>query len=504
MERNINAFDRILSRTLEPVDVEYCYYAACTVGWSYAITRVLRHHAFNMRQYPYIWYDLVWGFSSAATDHRDTDLTGLWEIVESLMHENVLLQYAERILSLLFHRNIITPHHLELWKRLVGYVAGLRRELWRNAHNLLGPEHPTMRRAAVSIAGKGDDALLDSEAWNVWKACASVGSDRDLAHLRPRDSHAPIYCDALCTYHISVTFEILWQSGFRDIDARHSDGSTPLIRYAEGGTIATPHSEREALSWLLKKGADPRIRRTSTSWSAVDFIVRNMFLPEKMLEACEDHELLSHGDEYHDECQCACSTRGCVPLTKAAGSKIHHHRRMDYDCRIPPKENLVLTSLKRIFRKYQSNIVVLRKLYRQALRILFFFELDLTHTCCLHGYDGYGPNKDYELPSSVIREIRKSESERIQLLEEVMGEAIEKLQSYQGSFEDLWIQHCQTINARCAELEAKHPDHEARVRELGVRIERDEPSDNEEPRDAIVEDSDLDGSTDESEYEDCE
>jgi hypothetical protein len=140
-----------------------------------------------------------------------------------------------------------------------------------------------------------------------------------------------------------------------------------------------------------------------------------------------------------DSCNCACSSHGCGIITSAL--KMTRHAFMDSigawrctrDSRPPgdaQKKFFVIDYISRLSKYVDADIWVDDESCREALRVMTFDRLGLTHTCHNLGHSSVYCYPRNPLSQKEIEDIHYSEEKDLGLLEELVSE-----------FESLWSQH---------------------------------------------------------------
>ena len=315
--------------------------------------------------------------------------------------------------------------------------------------------------------------------------------------------NSPLYVSTLLegcrtVYHIFAlrveVAEKLWQQGFRDIDVPDEYGLTPLMRNHDPNLI----HKIDVCFWLIQKGAklhrpqhrpldydaDPTL--SSVELPPVTRALHNvaaivgsslqspafdelMGIKERLLENWLNQ--LSKGarllpktiflDVSHDDCICACSSRGCLASTMMLKSFENAWSRRWWKRR----RLLTLATEYLIILIGPSNPCP-DWLVKEIIRYRTFKKLELRHTCCHWRYfDGMK-----KLDPEERAEIRDEDHEKIRLLESLLLEFEEHrgTQDVLSFLEGYWATRMDQVHQEqgCVDEEA--------LREIGVVLQKDD------------------------------
>ena len=473
------------------------------VGWPYGIRALLQHGAYLNATDQVGWTPIYY---ATALGHSET-VSVLMEAGCSL---NVrgwpcgygLLGHAIRIFSNEYPgtRVVSQEARMDLLDTAVSTLAERRRNLQSRLAAL---------SVAVTINPKvfQDDRILDEYA----QYAERVEEDA----MRVND-HMPRYASSLLldcrtVYHVEyLTVEVaekLWQNGFRDVDVPNEYGLTPLM-YRR---FSNPIDEIEVSSWLIQKraklhrlqhrtpdfDADPTINAVELrpASSALHYVAYNIGhaighaansiaeedwrgrqkrpLQVTLHQLSKVARLLAATvllDVLHDDCICACSSRGCLASTMMLKSFDFWSPSVD-----APRTWLLLGT------EYLINLVRPSEscpdwLSKEIIRYQTFEELELRHTCCEEHHRLGLIRRDAEEQA----EIRDEDHEKIELLESLLQEFEEHrgTQDVLSFFRGYWAMRMDQVHR-----ERGRVDKEA-LRGIGVVLhEVDEERNSEEGND---------------------
>lgn len=299
------------------------------------------------------------------------------------------------------------------------------------------------------------------------------------------------HCDDLT---IQIAKE-LWSSGFREIDVPDTNGKTPLMMIKLGLQYTGISQFIKLAFWFHQKGAS--LHRPCPVTALADFSNTQMaptlserrvthllaarlnvtsFPPvyvwpsgvsrsklSRLLSTIHDlglecrqflHQILL--DDSPDDCLCACSEHGCMPVTcflKFDGS-IGLWGKWPAHIWIWFIESLMSDKISAV-------------IDRGIVRLITFENLGLRHTCCcFHPYD-----RDFStMEPEEIDERRDEDRKGIQLLESLLIEFHEKRgdQNIQSFINGYWTARMKEVLA----VRDKEPVDKAAIRELGVILQR--------------------------------
>ena len=192
--------------------------------------------------------------------------------------------------------------------------------------------------------------------------------------------------------------DLLYTSGFRDIDALDSKGYTPISRASlECFDKQSMGEYIERLKWFVGKGASLHSPPTITGSVPCHHISRNLtyyFL--RLLECTSNTTLeslsgmwrrifgphlrgcieLLYGSVDTDNCSCSCSVAGCTPISMTLRIILEGPWKYGPSLRISQKEK------GDILQQLLLEIPSVATAGRDVLRFITFTDLRLTHTCC--------------------------------------------------------------------------------------------------------------------------
>lgn len=313
--------------------------------------------------------------------------------------------------------------------------------------------------------------------------------------------------------------EMLWQAGFRDIDVPDRDGRTPIMRC---GLKWSGNLKRitEITTWLIKRGAyihrwqhsyvsrDPEQATETTDnkklSTALHYIaagigscVASYDLPKAehyggkqklpltlgaqwLRDEISRQRKLSRevlvdifSDTTSDHCICACSTQGCLASTTLQRTAYSQLRIITWreanffiaeDVEVPYCRELAMLMTENVIALSGSHNECQTWLADALVRFQTFRELELRHTCCCY-------DKELEalaqLHPDEVNEIRNEDSEKIELLEELMVEFSEKRgnQDVMTFLKGYWSTRMDEVKRFQGEVDKD------KLREIGVILE---------------------------------
>ncbi|KAL9024600.1 MAG: hypothetical protein Q9196_006400 [Gyalolechia fulgens] len=270
---------------------------------------------------------------------------------------------------------------------------------------------------------------------------------------------------------------VLWETGFREIDLLDEHDRTPLMVVGEKDPFRLDnnrHDVSEFSFWLYQKGASlyrpcpvtlqPDSEDIGDTASGSEHRVIHFLAAEFILRfdnktiglvQNEDTDLSLEGrqflervllDDSSDNCLCACSRHGCIPATYflkrvsiIPGSAL---RRIRWVLENVPSKNFPVP------------------VSREIIRLTTFEKLELRHTCCEYIYEFVSVKR------AEADEIRDEDRDGIQLLESLLPEFEEKLGDgdIKSFIDGYWTTRMEEVLAARDE----EPVDRAGMREAGV------------------------------------
>lgn len=311
--------------------------------------------------------------------------------------------------------------------------------------------------------------------------------------LKERDIHIDPSLDvagpSMSVYHHPFrkidTIDLLFEHGFRDIDARDSSGKTPLMTMISSSGIFESSSKRRR--WLISKGADPTqsLPWGENSGGTVLHLLGTCLA--KMLAREITHTALSELRQFHspdsdseedplfdlryvlrapdrDSCLCACSVGGCTPLLAAL-----RHLMSRYTPRFYMKDgvNRFPGSLNFLVSRAEKSVDV----QVSVIRLITFDALDLTHTCCCKS-DTFADGRLQYMGKAEVEEIRDEESLLLKEFEDLLGDITAEfqrlglpiMQFLQGPWYNL-------VSGHISRLGPYDEIHMSEVRGIGLKLQ---------------------------------
>ncbi|KAL4923232.1 uncharacterized protein BDV17DRAFT_277743 [Aspergillus undulatus] len=345
------------------------------------------------------------------------------------------MRELESAMVLLKRLDAIDPEHLKaaLLTKNSHIVQAVVSEIAMRRRNLLHFAHDRLPSVSIIRLNLPEDSLLDRQAFKVYECLKAhnIKVDPRLSPFKPS------------VYEIIGTnvnaADMFYKAGFTDLNQCVEDGPllpTALERYIPLGAVSFIGLIRLS-QWMTAHGAslyDP------SRWGcpAIHLLTDNLgralsgsnFTDDKDgSERQNAYSGISKGqslqsldvdgakflsalltDSTHDDCSCACSDGGCVPLTRILRSCYMSHQGMA-TISIPDVFGALYSAIAPYTTEYDLEVFVTR-----IIRCLTFAELGITHTC-LSCY----PWKKTNLPQDVD-DIREEESILLDQLEALMAE----------------------------------------------------------------------------------
>lgn len=437
----------------------------------------------------------------------------LYGTVDALSFANKFLPWAEGGCSDIGF-DMSTKNRKSVLETLITSLAERRRGL----RSQLATSLP---RKSIDACWTQDDQVLDEHAPYVKGLLSSHGL------LSPRKSSLIILPTVYNVNYLTVELaEMLWQAGFRDIDVPDRGGRTPLMRYGfEGWWPGNLECIIKTTTWLIKRGAnihrrhhsyvnrdpkraiwvtDKKLTNTALHHVAAGIAgcVRHKFryylekteqFGEKQEfslmvgaqwfrdEIRRQNETLREGladifsDTMSDYCICACSTQGCLASTILQRT-VYFQLRIEIWQDLYPEKDVEVPYFRKLGMLMTENVIALLGSYNECqawladalIRFQTFQELELRHTCCC--YDWWIKDFTQHDPDEV-KEIRDEDSEKIELLEELMVEFSEKRggQDVMTFLKGYWSTRMDEVKRFQGEVDKD------KLREIGVILEENGP-----------------------------
>jgi hypothetical protein len=292
-------------------------------------------------------------------------------------------------------------------------LAQRRIRLLRIARRVL----PTHNLDSIVQSGGG---ILDYEAKEVIQVLHTSGVRID-PHYWCFTDHSIYHTENL----LPDAADVLYKLGFSNVEGRDRRGLTTL-----GSVIDGADSKIKIVPWLVSKGAhiqrelEPHIR-LSRGCKAVHFAaagigdnLRHIFVSSWRFEsdAFERYNdyvadairiVLGPGcSNCYDYCDCLCSQEGCSPLTMILKHFAQYMLRRLQNSSYPYKKwsKYRMTTMDWILETLDLGPPAKHRVGQEALRLLLFDELDLTHTCCRPDFRSFRPSIDEEEAQEVVDE----------------------------------------------------------------------------------------------------
>jgi hypothetical protein len=260
--------------------------------------------------------------------------------------------------------------------------------------------------------------IFDTESLEIIHALQKSGVRVDAHYLCSTDRSV---------YHtedlLPGTAEILYNLGFSNVEGRDKRGLTPLA-----SAIGGRDSNMKLVPWLVSKGADVHHWLESYHYLQVLHLVaagigKNLYrlflasfeMKWNLFERFSDHGvdairvvLDSDSTNCYDHCSCPCSTKGCTASTmilKHSVLYVRSQKGYDSSSYIYRKwDKFRMTIVDWILAMEGPDSPMKRRIGLEALRLLLFDEMRLTHTCCRPAFGDIKPPMDYKDALELIDE----------------------------------------------------------------------------------------------------
>jgi hypothetical protein len=307
-------------------------------------------------------------------------------------------------------------------------------------------------------------------------------------------------------YHIDYlsvqAAQQLYDLGFRDIDQPDINGCTPLMIVSY-----CPFSSIELKSWFISTGADISYTRKQAvdercailgNTGAAHNVCLDLARSSPFQHPTFEHWNVVMTSTITDGCQCACSSKGCLPITVyfRASSTFRNPTWSDdhRDKAVKCVDEILKNEKERAVGEISGTIISL-----EIIRFYTFEKLSLTHTCStLVGSSSYK-----RCGTEDINHTLDIERQSLDKLEDLMVEFAAKLEKLDGTLKLFlaghWSERMEEI-----EKEERAIGHDfAKVRELGVSLkDEEEEEEEEEEKEEKEEEEDSDGESDMTSDED--
>ena len=218
-----------------------------------------------------------------------------------------------------------------------------------------------------------DELLLDEYAIAVADALETGGVAVPEA-LWPygRSSVYDVYPSSLSP----TVADALYSAGFRSINVPNRRGMTPMLQVCYSVDLCS-EVDFKMILWFLEHGVDPMTRQSCNSWNALHFVAHKLNWDEisgptqwHTVEKDVIRRLVFEcGLATPDTCQCACSIRGCTPITLLLSIDIEPWREK-------------AETLKLWCQTINLSPAASRACFAEFARMETFNRLGITHVCC--------------------------------------------------------------------------------------------------------------------------
>lgn len=315
--------------------------SVCALGWPEGL-RTLLQIGVNpipaLRVPVYMWNDSIPVLIAAEYPPFPQPVSGS---MESVSDEVSMLQYVGDCAL-----------NLETRRRVVNHVAESRRQLaaWGLKHL---PHESPERRHIEMMQEKG--YLLDECALSVWSALKTQPvpiPDHLFPGRRPSVYHW-VYDDWCRLSDVKPALELLFESGFTDVDIKDDRGRTAFWN-------ACQKSDLESTDFLASKGAE-------TDHDTLRKVIRNVDRDSNHFHGLPQWIFDLEPQITRDGCRCYCSSCGCTPVNILAKDNNlgHTSRRI-----------LLPAYISRLRSDFEEES------WLEACRLEMFERLGMAHTCC--------------------------------------------------------------------------------------------------------------------------
>jgi hypothetical protein len=346
--------------------------------------------------------------------------------------------------------------------------------------------------AAKSLPASFTDTLLSDRLLDADKS--RVCNALDIYNIRvPKVLRAsdPVYHFVWSTHRSNPGFskeiaQLLYEAGFRDVDAVNTRGYTPLMAGLRSTRPCTTDDIEYAV-WLIRKGARldriPSITKTGQpKYSGAHYVCHRLGYRMPIILRCQLPSFLegSHPGltllattctrDFVDECVCSCSSRGCLPVTTLFKNMMQWNGQ---DQNISAMRNSVIEALsshEEIRSEHLSWLAL------AIIRFETFERLEITHACCFtkHPFRGVTLDEFVSRETDEVEDIRDEQRYNLSLLEKLMVEFEAKYLSTRRSLSTFMNTYWASRMKRSLREEktAKFNDDEMeRFRQVGVELE---------------------------------
>lgn len=301
--------------------------------------------------------------------------------------------------------------------------------------------------------------------------------------------------------------ELFYCSGFTDFDREDGNGKTPLQILTEANNLPK-HSA--LFLWFVQHDAD--VSRDLGGQSTYLLPVRGLKVAHRILrfgelEMSQKFNILKMAQiiriiaplQFNDECSCGCVEAGCTTTTVLFNSlwKTFFKCKMRYLFDASVEKTSQMNSgdyqtglrscaywLSGFLRALQIDFAQWSHVSSGALRFFTFKTLNLTHTCHCGTFFGMGfPRRNYS--EEVIKEMQEEDHDLLHLLDGLVEEFVEELESSGDTFERFltgyWVDRMEEI-MEVLEAAQMSPEQLRAAEEIGVIWDDDFVSECEDQR----------------------
>lgn len=324
--------------------------------------------------------------------------------------------------------------------------------------------------------GRTNEGVLDEQAYNTGVALSNAGISIPAACATPERQQTLYHYIKLVDD--SDVAQKLYDAGFRDTDGQNHQGHTPLMSLHLDDWLPRG-SNRSIGKWLCDHGADlfrplpqcnddctgPPGHRRPGQLKVIHAIAGNQgydppfYTTVKFAIWRSEHMTKLLTSEDSDGCSCACSEQGCFPGLNVLAPIIEMYA-LGY---IP--WGYLRAQLSSSFNPF----------FTALIRFWTFEALELTHTCCRHGWGRYKSRWykpcEFSIPSEEeVQEIQEEERELISFHNSLVAEFTDiwlgSSWTVKGFMSKIWKPRMRRITQERSKLS---PEEMAEMYRLGVR-----------------------------------
>ncbi|KAL4862656.1 hypothetical protein BDV12DRAFT_190252 [Aspergillus spectabilis] len=220
--------------------------------------------------------------------------------------------------------------------------------------------------------------------------------------------------------------DLLWDSGFRDLDKEYKNYRTCLMKLWSTTPPCSLDAFLKKANWFITKGADLDRQKSGSSTTALHYLGHDVGKFLQSMEgasnvASELHQLSTESkdlmrkilvDDIYDDCCCPCSLDGCSGLTSLLNGLFQTwpDRRMED---LLPILAMVIENIEPLLEPAAQE-----HLACSVLRFIACQAVEITHTCV---HETFG---EKEISAEEISEIQEEERHLVLQLEQILVEIL--------------------------------------------------------------------------------